>query len=152
MKRKTKFLWIVLYLIIAGFLSVFLVRQATSYLAVLGVTPAHPIVGTWKGQDGRLFRFYRDGSLRIRWPDEAGTILHYNYKLVHKEIRIVNPPKPSEYRRRVTQAILGVVLDLTIERLQVASLSEDALVILDPRSGDPVLFERTDDVELPEPP
>ena len=92
-----------------------------------------------------IFDFQRDGTLRSRWTgDKTNAISYFRYRLVGDELRIDYAAKPDEYLRRARQAVFG----MTIERSRVTTLSHDELGLVDSRSGETVLFERSHDAML----
>ena len=145
MQRYHKILLVGCVLILVGFSCVFTFMWWKSSTASTRKISQIPLVGTWKNQHGNIFDFRRDGTLRSRWTgDKTNAISYFRYRLVGDELCIDYSAKPDEYLRRARQAVFG----MSTEHSRVTTLSHDELGLVDSRSGETVLFERSHDAIL----
>ena len=145
MKRHHKTLLAACVLLLVGISCVFTFKAWTSTATSTRRMSQNQLVGTWKNQHGNIFDFRRDGTLRSRWTgDKTNAISYFRYRLVGDELCIYYAAKPDEYLRRARQAVLG----MNTEHYDVTTLSPDELGLLDSRSGETVLFERSHDAIL----
>ncbi len=145
MQRNCKFVLIGFALLLLGFSCVFAFKWLQRSTLTSRVNSQTQIVGTWKNQQGNVFDFRRDGTLRNRWTgDKTNQIGYFRYRLVGDELHLDYSAKPDEYFRRLRQAVFG----MNTERSRVATLSNDELGLVDRRSGETVMFERSHDAIL----
>ena len=145
MQRYHKILLVGCVLLLVGFSYVFTLMWWKSSTTSSRKTSQVQLVGTWKNQHGNIFYFRRDGTLRSRWTgDKTNAISYFRYRLVGDELRIDYAAKPDEYLRRARQAVFG----MSTEHSRVTTLSDDELGLVDSRSGETVLFERSHDAIL----
>jgi hypothetical protein len=145
MQRKHKYLLVGCVLLLVAFSCIFTSLGWKNSKASSRNTSQVQLVGTWKNQHGNIFDFRKDGTLRSRWTgDKTNAISYFKYRLVGDELCIDYAAKPDEHFRRARQAVFG----MNTERSRVTTLSHDKLGLLDSRSGETVLFERSHDAIL----
>ena len=139
--RRTRWMYMAMAAVLVAFTFNAWTNSAASYRRV----SQNQLVGTWKNEHGNIFDFRRDGTLRTRWTgDTTNAIGYFKYRLVGDELCIYYAAKPDEYLRRVRQAVFGMYT----EYYDVTTLSPDEFGLLDSRSGETVMFERSDDAIL----
>lgn len=115
--------------------------QKNSPTAVRNIAP-NPIVGIWKSHHGTILDLRPDGSVRSRSIDDPTNAIHfYKYRLHSDKFSVYYSAKPDEYLRRMRQAAFG----MTVDKYDLAKLNNSELQLIDPASGETIVFERTED-------